>query len=619
MKNIELKSIEMSYFISTGEKVKYDFQDGFTFVKGINKTEGQEHQNNGCGKSVIFYDSILFALFGVVSREGFTMSDIPFNKGSKKKCVVSLDLVIHEGDKDTEVNITRMVNPSKLILTVDGEDKSQSLSKATQEFINNNILNGIKVDVFKQSLAMDIKTTNSFLSMSKVNREKFIGGIFDLSYIKESLKMVRDDYNKLSKETENLNGQITSIKEHIERTKTRIQATKDTLEATFKEDKEKLKKLESAKDSFEVGDEPEQFDLSDEIQKLNKLKDSISAKYQAKRDEINAVLQKIKDIQRKTKISKDEIIRDESAKVCPTCKREMDEKCRKELETNIKHNRKIIEENKDIIDELEKEVSVKKKELSEFEKVFVKIEKKRIALDSSFKQNMKLKDDYEKKVLLLEDLKRKCAMLQEKISSGMDTDVIRSMESDLKDLQKQLRAKNKEIKKNIHRLEILNHTKALFGDNGIREVILSRIVGLFNKTLNMYLERLETPCRIEFDPTFNFVAKTVGGIEIPIGSLSGGERVRLDTALAFTFKDILRIQNQISFNMSLYDEWFDVSIDTRGLDITTEILNERLEEYKENPLIITHRKDLMFDGANIVHVIKENGQSRIELNYEDRN
>ena len=152
----------------------------------------------------------------------------------------------------------------------------------------------------------------------------------------------------------------------------------------------------------------------------------------------------------------------------------------------------------------------------------------------------------------------------------------------------------------------------MFGENGIRKIVLSRIISLFNTTLSLYLKRLEAPCVLEFDSTFDYKMTTLGGIEIPYGSLSGGEKFRLTTALAFTFKDVLRIQNQIAFDIAEYDEWFDVSVDSRGLQIISEILTERWEKYGERQYVITHREDLIVDNSTTITVIKENGISRIE-------
>ena len=66
MKNIKLGKIELSYFLSTGELVSHEFIEDPLFIKGRNDTAGQVDQQNGCGKSVVFLDGVMFALSGAI-------------------------------------------------------------------------------------------------------------------------------------------------------------------------------------------------------------------------------------------------------------------------------------------------------------------------------------------------------------------------------------------------------------------------------------------------------------------------------------------------------------------------------------------------------------------------
>ena len=93
MKKINFKKIFLSYFLSTGESVSHEYQEGITFVRGDNRSEGQKEQNNGVGKTAIFLDGMTYALYGETSRN-LKKAEIPFNKGGKKKCIVELDLEV---------------------------------------------------------------------------------------------------------------------------------------------------------------------------------------------------------------------------------------------------------------------------------------------------------------------------------------------------------------------------------------------------------------------------------------------------------------------------------------------------------------------------------------------
>jgi len=682
MKRIELEKISLSYFMSTGELVEHDFMSGITFVKGENESVSQEGQKNGCGKSVIFTDGVLFALYGKVTRDGFTQADIPYNRGAgKKKCVVQLSFSLVSGSVTHKVVVTRSINPSKLKVVVDGEDVSQAHSKSTQDDLVERFLGGIKMEVFKQSFALDIHTSNSFLTMSKVEREKFIGGVFDLTYIKEAQKMVRDDFNKMNKDTEVLNGKVSVFKQLIETTDSNISRAKLKIAEEEELHKARLETAQSNYDGFVILPEPKKIDMADESAKLDAVVDAITTKRRTilasqdtlkdKASSIKDVVTKHKDNISKIKFESKGIFRDigtiqgsidreeseisriersiisaESAKICPTCKRDMDEECRDGITATIMDHRdyiklcdvkieglrddiKQLEDFKPLFDariEVEEDaIRAQEVKLADLRDEYTKInESKSVLDDADATVSDKRKQLYSKvsmndtEIRQWEESKREEVELLNtitrldatRVADGTKT-ILADLEQDANSSKADLEKIETEFSENVVKLEHLNHMKTLFGENGIREVILGRIVSLFNTTVNMYLARLETPCRLEFDSAFDCVMTSLGGNEIPVGGLSGGERVRLNTALAFTFKDILRIQNQITTNISIYDEWFDVSIDAKGLGVMAEILEERLGSYQESAYIITHRTELNIENSHTLTVVKEGGMSTI--------
>ena len=51
------------------------------------------------------------------------------------------------------------------------------------------------------------------------------------------------------------------------------------------------------------------------------------------------------------------------------------------------------------------------------------------------------------------------------------------------------------------------------------------------------------------------------------------------------------MQGGVRYNICIYDELFDSSFDERGVELVTEILQERVEELDECCIIISHRKE----------------------------
>jgi ABC-type lipoprotein export system ATPase subunit len=88
--------------------------------------------------------------------------------------------------------------------------------------------------------------------------------------------------------------------------------------------------------------------------------------------------------------------------------------------------------------------------------------------------------------------------------------------------------------------------------------------------------------------------------------------------------DIRRLQGDVSFNVSMYDELFDSSLDEKGVDHVINILKERLEKYNECMYVISHRKESVnfttqaeIRDGEIIYLQKENGiTTRIPFNRE---
>lgn len=680
MKKINFEKIFLSYFLSTGPKVEHEFGSGIYFVRGENRTEGQEEQNNGVGKTAIFLDSIVFALYGETSRK-IKKSGIPYNAGTKKKCIVELDLVV---DKK-KIKITRSINPSKFTLTVDGENISESVSGATQEYLEREVLGGIKKEVFQQAIAMKIGSSKPFLSMGKPEREKFIGGIFDLSYLKECEKMAREDYNKSAKEK-------VAIDSKIEVTKPRLKSLIEQVKSAQEEDKKRKKDIENKLAELDVEkygldkvEEPTEFTeefkaevfepkpFGEEFKEKTLTKGVFQSKFEPKLEEFEGKLSEQTQALRNTedslkhsnfKIStlQTEIKSLEESKSCPTCKRDYDEESLKEIDSTLeskkseisisekfnegfvesiekyksniekvnsaitKVKQKISEERDSFEDDWSKVVEEENKRKTEFNErkneflskenerkneFMSKInEKKNEYLERRNEYTLK-KKDYEIYCEKLKNIESRIESLTKELSEDK-SGLFNKLKEDAKTTKKQLEGLKGELVSKTEELEVLDTVKFIYGDKGLRSVILGRLVDLFNSSLNDYLERLEAPCSIEFNQDFDFVITNLNGDEISFDNLSSGEQLRVTTALAFTFKDILRVQNQVCFNIGFFDEFFDSAGDGRYLDTMSQIIEERYKELEESSYIISHRSDFEIDGMEEILVVKENGKSRIE-------
>ena len=72
-----------------------------------------------------------------------------------------------------------------------------------------------------------------------------------------------------------------------------------------------------------------------------------------------------------------------------------------------------------------------------------------------------------------------------------------------------------------------------------------------------------------------------------------------------------RLQGGVKYNIAIYDELFDSSFDEKGIELVTQILQERTEELDECSIVISHRKEsIKAATGDIIFIEKENGISR---------
>jgi len=107
-------------------------------------------------------------------------------------------------------------------------------------------------------------------------------------------------------------------------------------------------------------------------------------------------------------------------------------------------------------------------------------------------------------------------------------------------------------------------------------------------------------------------------------NFSGAERKNIDLACLFTFMDIRRLQGDVAFNVSMYDELFDSSLDEKGVELVVNILRERLEKYNECMMVISHRKESTkyataeTNIGDVIFLEKKNGITR-RIEFKDTN
>jgi DNA repair exonuclease SbcCD ATPase subunit len=606
MKHIQFKNLTIKNFLSVGDiPVSIDFKPGLHIVTGLNKDKVD--RRNGVGKSTIA-DALYFALYGNTLRE--LKKEFISNNISQGKCEVALTLLVSSKQSNTEYKIVRLLNPTKCYIYKQGEDVTRDTIGNTTDYINDLI--STSEDVFQNCVLMTVNNTIPFMAKKRLDKRKFIEGILNLEVFSDMINMLRNEYNENRRELET----ECTIRDEVEN------SLKSHNEQRLIHENNKIQKLEKYKNR--------RTDNSKELDRLeNKLKDIKlldSTEYETKIDILNERLHvcehKIEKssasiVEQKTHIKNyKEQLKTLSGvsnhPVCPTCLRNIesnDVAHIKQEKDKIKH--KII----DCKNIAEDSAKIYKSLTSTKEVIQSRINKNNKLISEAYIIKQELKNLYRRRKQLTEWQTELVGDIDELNSQSNSRDQLIDETTDrLDSIIKNIKI----LKESIKNLDIV---KFVVSEEGVKSYIVKKILELLNSKLSYYLKKMDSNCILFFNEYFEEQIVDDKGKICSYFNFSGAERKNIDLACLFTFMDIRRLQGDVGFNVSIYDELFDSSLDEKGVDLVVDILNERLEKYNECMYVISHRKEsINFTTKNeqspgeVIFLQKKNGiTTRIEF------
>ena len=579
------------------EKLSLKFQNGITLITGINKDKDSK---NGCGKTTIL-DALYWCIFGNTIRD--IKKDKIVHDHSNVACKVELEFDIQNIENVLSYKIERTLNPSKVHFYVKDEDTTYSTIQKTDEAIRELI--GANEELFRNSIIMSLDNTLPFMAQKKVEKRKFIEGILQINIFSEMLSKVRQDFNTHKKDYELSTNTFTekqkfksfldeqkvksdlNLKQKIKLIKDKIKDNENVIKNNKVEDL--LVKKEKIQQSTE---KTEQAILKIE-EKIEKNKNSLLE--EAKKE--TKVQTEIENLEKQIKLLKNK------TGDCPTCKRKLSEENEDSINFHINTLKTQINEKEELYNSF---LSVKSKYTIENNKA---VEKK-IELNGLLKDlQLKLKN-LDNLIQSINTLSNKNLELEKQI------DELKNQKDDfsekIKEIDKEIKGVEEQLVKIQEKLNVLEKSKIIVSEEGVKTFIVKKLLVLFNNKLNFYLKKLEAPCTCTFDEFFDEKIINDKGKECSYFNFSGGERKRIDLAILFTFQDILRSQSGIFYSLSMYDELFDSALDENGTNKAIEILKENVEKHQECIYIISHNTNVAKNNIdNVLELEKIDGQTKI--------
>ena len=607
MKFVNFNTIKIKNFLSIGnDEVEIDFKQGLNIITGINKDK--QDRRNGVGKSTIA-DAIHFAIFGETIRE--LSKDFIVNAINKKNTVVQLNFTVNENNEIKQYKIVRKLKPTKCYLFVDDVDLTESTIPNTNKKIKN-IVSG-SPEVFQNCVIMSLNTTLPFMAQRRVEKRKFIEGILNLEIFSEMLNRARSEYNDVQKKYEHAHKDY----DHSNNILTLLKEQKDNIVKSVVEQKEKIlnrisvieKEIEENKNKIEPIDRELVERTKEKIIQINEKLEDISSKISDVKTNITRHDTEISFYQKQI----DNIGTEKD--VCPTCLHEITSNDREHIHLEKEKINKDILNRKEDIESLKKQVKglkdLKKNNLDVKDKINVYISNVKNTAN-----NNKLAKSYIKNLNSdLDSNNNNLKALEEKETSVEVQDLESKIKNKLIEVE--------ELEKNtndIHSdLEVLNVVKYILSEEGVKSFIVKKILDVLNNRLAYYLQKMDANCLCSFNELFEEKIINEKGENCSYFNFSGAERKNIDLAILFTFMDMRRLQGEVAYNIVIFDELLDSSLDEKGVELVLSLLNERVDSYKENIYIISHRKESAKAATGEVITLQKQNGITTRVDFVDEN
>ena len=603
MKYINFNTIKISNFLSVGkEPIEINFQAGLNIITGVNKDK--EDRRNGVGKSTIA-DAIHFAIFGETIRE--VSKDFIVNAINKKNTYVELHFSINENNKANNYRIVRKLKPTKCYLYADGIDVTESTIPNTSKKIRSIL--SCSPEVFQNCVIMSLNTTLPFMAQKKVEKRKFIEGILNLEIFSEMLLSARSEYNNVQKKYEH----ITKDFDHATNISNLLRDQKDKILTNIIEQKDKIN------DRIKIINE-------DIEQNKTKIKNINKNLYSKSKEKLIFIKNKLKDIQNQLDTISNKITEHQTEikfynkqassigtdnDSCPICLRQITSKDRDHItqeKNKIKKDinnceqdiESLLHQRKNIINLKENNITAES-QLNEY-----------ISTVKTVHNNNKITVAYINS--LKSDLDKNKKELQEVTEKETNLEI--------KELNNKLKIKIEEVTEleqasnNIYSdLEILEIVKYVLSEEGIKSFIVKKILDVLNNRLLYYLQKMDANCVCRFNEYFEEEIVNEKNEECSYFNFSGAERKNIDLAILFTFIDIRRLQGDVAYNLLMFDELLDSSLDEKGVELVLNIIKERVDTHKESIYVISHRKESVKSASGEVIILEKKNSitTRVDL------
>jgi len=551
---IIFKKVRYKNFLSTGQQfieIQLDRSQS-TLVVG----------ENGAGKSTML-DALCFGLFQRPFRN--IKKDQLINSINEKECVVEVEFIIGQN----YYKIIRGIKPNTFEIWCNDVMLNQDAAQRDyQKHLESTILK-LNFRSFTQVVILGNASFVPFMQLRARHRRQVVEEILDIEIFSKMNLLFREKQKNQDEVIKQSDFNCQLIDSKIESQKKHIEDMSGNKQQTIEKKQIEIRQAQTDIDNYQLDIDKVNTEKA-ELQKQILDESKVNNKYK----QLHTLEAKLENTCSK---HKKDLGFFTSHNDCPTCQQAIDEAYKS---TMISKKAEKVQELEVALGQIEKDIKSTEDRLDIINKTMVAVREKELLVnryETSISEIKKYMTNKQKEVDELED---------EGFTTGVAT-------GKLEELQEQLTAAEAAKVKQKEQKSYLDTARYLMQDTGIKTKIIKQYLPIMNQLINKNLADMDFFVNFTLDDEFNETIKSRHRDEFNYHSFSEGEKLRIDLAILFTWREIAKLKNSTNTNLLILDEIFDSSLDASGTDEFMRILSNKLA--KENVFVISHKGDTLLD------------------------
>jgi DNA repair exonuclease SbcCD ATPase subunit len=520
---------------------------------------------NGAGKTSVL-SAIIFALYGKSERKINKPQLI--NSINQKNLLVSLSFKIGTD----QYLIKRGLRPNIFQIFRNGNElDSESASKIDQDYLENQILR-MNYKTFTQVCLLSSGNFVPFFGLPAGGKREIIDDILGLSIFSEMKILLKNKIDVLKEDYQNETQQVKFIKEKIEYQKRSLSEIETKLNMSLSEKQNQIAALlnESEQKNAVITEKQNEFDKA--RVSFEKKKSELDRALGSVNENIKSHTHSIKDVVKKMRFF-------DTNNECPTCFQEIKDEQKQKYKNSVK----------DEIQQLNRILEEEKENQARLQLEYKKSEEHRNQLSAKQEEISDLQRDLQQ---ILQHIK---FIEKEILNLNTDNNILfthkKDLENEITNTENELETTKESTESLKNKLLHHHFISDMLKDDGIKTKVVRHYLPIINTLMEKYLDLFSFFVSFNLDENFNEVIKERHYSQFSYESFSEGEKSRLNLAILFTFRELIKIRNSAQVNLLFLDEIFQSSLDEYGKNVLMEVL-QTLSADGENVFVISHDKDI---------------------------